>query len=427
MHIRGPRIQEGPPITKATTMNVFLLIAAAIILIVVLLRFKCPIGPAILAGGALLWLFEGPTLRALTEAGHDMLTMNRTYDLLFALYFVMCLEIQLRRSGTLKGMVDALNRFFSSTKVVISSMPAFLGLLPSVGGARFSAPIVETACEGMDIKPESKAAINFWFRHICEFASPIIPGMILGCAIAHVSVADLVIHLFWMSVVAFAAGWFVMVRPLKFEEKRRKAELSSEQRRTDLINVVLAIAPVLLSVVLMMAFNLSAALAMGAVVVLLIPVLLMMKRGVSVKDVFVGAADWRLLLNVGCILFFIQLLEATGILHQIITCFEGSALPVPVIIALTSFVIGILTGMSQGHVAIVMPIVAGLMPGSLDLAGVAMVFGVAGQMITPTHVCLTITIDYFKSDFFKTLVPVILAEAIVLVVFSAWTWLTWTA
>ena len=342
-------------------MNVFLLIAAAIILIVVLLRFKCPIGPAILAGGALLWLFEDPTLRALTEAGHDMLTMNRTYDLLFALYFVMCLEIQLRRSGTLKGMVDALNRFFSSTKVVISSMPAFLGLLPSVGGARFSAPIVETACEGMDIKPESKAAINFWF-------------------------------------------------------------LSSEQRRTDLINVVLAIAPVLLSVVLMMAFNLSAALAMGAVVVLLIPVLLMMKRGVSVKDVFVGAADWRLLLNVGCILFFIQLLEATGILHQIITCFEGSALPVPVIIALTSFVIGILTGMSQGHVAIVMPIVAGLMPGSLDLAGVAMVFGVAGQMITPTHVCLTITIDYFK-----TLVPVILAEAIVLVVFSAWTWLTWTA
>ena len=88
-------------------------------------------------------------------------------------------------------------------------------------------------------------------------------------------------------------------------------------------------------------------------------------------------------------------------------------------------IIGILTGMSQGHVAIVMPIVAGLMPGSIELAGVAMVFGVAGQMITPTHVCLMITIDYFKSDFFKTLKPVILAELIVLAVFSAWTWLTW--
>ena len=408
-------------------MNIFLVIALAMLLIIILLRRHIPIGPAILAGGLLIWALVAPQFHYLVSAFTTTLTMQRTYDLILALYFVMCLEIELRTSGALDGMIRALQRLFASEKFTLAIMPAFLGLLPSLGGARFSAPIVEAASRNTDLTKEHKAAINFWFRHICEFASPIIPGMILGCAIAHVSVADLVIHLFWMSVVAFAIGWFVMVRPLKFEEKRRKAELSSEQRRTDLINVVLAIAPVLLSVVLMMAFNLSAALAMGAVVVLLIPVLLMMKRGVSVKDVFVGAADWRLLLNVGCILFFIQLLEATGILHQIITCFEGSALPVPVIIALTSFVIGILTGMSQGHVAIVMPIVAGLMPGSLDLAGVAMVFGVAGQMITPTHVCLTITIDYFKSDFFKTLVPVILAEAIVLVVFSAWTWLTWTA
>ena len=225
-------------------MNIFLLIAAAIVLIVVLLRFKCPIGPAILAGGILIWLVESPTLTALTDAGQTMFTMSRTYDLLFALYFVMCLEIQLRKSGTLKGMVDALNRFFSSTKVVIATMPAFLGLLPSVGGARFSAPIVETACQDMDIDRNSKAAVNFWFRHICEFASPIIPGMILGCAIAHIGVADLVVHLFWMAIVAFAAGWFVMIRPLRFEEKRVTEAMTPELRRTSIINVVLAIAPV---------------------------------------------------------------------------------------------------------------------------------------------------------------------------------------
>ena len=406
-------------------MNIFLLIAAAIVLIVVLLRFKCPIGPAILAGGILIWLVESPTLTALTDAGQTMFTMSRTYDLLFALYFVMCLEIQLRKSGTLKGMGDALNRFFSSTKVVIATMPAFLGLLPSVGGARFSAPIVETACQDMDIDRNSKAAVNFWFRHICEFASPIIPGMILGCAIAHIGVADLVVHLFWMAIVAFAAGWFVMIRPLRFEEKRVTEAMTPELRRTSIINVVLAIAPVLVNVVLMMAFNLSAAVAMGLVILGLIPVLVLMKRPVPVKDVFVGAFDLKLTLNIICILYFIQLLDTTGVLRQIIQAFEGSSLPIPVVIAATSLIIGILTGMSQGHVAIVMPIVAGLMPGSIELAGVAMVFGVAGQMITPTHVCLMITIDYFKSDFFKTLKPVILAELIVLAVFSAWTWLTW--
>ncbi len=406
-------------------MNIFLVIAAAIIMIVILLRFKCPIGPAILAGGLFIWLVEAPTFTSLVDAGEHMFTMSRTYDLLFALYFVMCLEIQLRRSGTLKGMVEALNRFFSSTKVTIATMPAFLGLLPSVGGARFSAPIVETACEGMTIPRESKAAINFWFRHVCEFASPIIPGMILGCAIAKISIADLVIHLFWMAVVAFIAGWIVMVRPLKFVEKRQTEAMTPEVKKASITNVVLAIAPVLVNVFLMMAFNMPASIAMGLVVVALIPVLIAMKRGVGVKDVFAGAFDWKLILNILCILYFIQLLESTGVLHQIITAFEGSALPVPVIIACTSLIIGVLTGMSQGHVAIVMPIVAGLMPGSLELAGVAMVFGVAGQMITPTHVCLMITIDYFKSDFFKTLKPVILAELLVLIVFSAWTWFTW--
>ena len=35
-------------------------------------------------------------------------------------------------------------------------------------------------------------------------------------------------------------------------------------------------------------------------------------------------------------------------------------------------------------------------------------------MLTPTHMCLIITLNYFKADFFKTLTPVIVAEAVLL-------------
>ena len=87
--------------------------------------------------------------------------------------------------------------------------------------------------------------------------------------------------------------------------------------------------------------------------------------------------------------------------------------------------IGLLTGMSQGHVAIVMPIVAAMQTGSLNLAGVAMAFGIAGQMLTPTHMCLVITVDYFKANFFKTLKPVLLCEIIILTLFTAYTYFTW--
>ena len=81
--------------------------------------------------------------------------------------------------------------------------------------------------------------------------------------------------------------------------------------------------------------------------------------------------------------------------------------------------------MSQGHVAIVMPIVAAMGTGDLNLAGVAMAFGVAGQMLTPTHVCLIVTVDYFKADLLKTLKPILIGEIILLTIFSAYTYLTW--
>ena len=130
-------------------------------------------------------------------------------------------------------------------------------------------------------------------------------------------------------------------------------------------------------------------------------------------------------LNVICILYFIQILTVTNVLNEIVVAFQNSPLPVPVIIACVSLIIGVLTGMSQGHVAIVMPIVAAMQTGSLNLAGVAMAFGVAGQMLTPTHMCLVVTVDYFKSNFFQSLKPIAIIEIIILTIFSVYTYFTW--
>lgn len=409
-------------------MNVFVVIAIAMVLIIVALRKKVPIGPAILGGGLLIWACVKPQPGLLLEAGKQMLSLPRTYDLLLALYFVVCLEIELRKSGCLKGMVQYLNHLLHSTKVTLAVMPAFLGLLPSVGGARFSAPIVENAAKGMTIKAEQKAIVNLWFRHIFEYSSPIIPGMILACSIVGVGVGELISHLAWVTVLMFAVGWLLFVRPMKFEDLRAQQAADDEDFdlkhcRTDFW---MSILPVLAVFCLMVFCGVGAAVSMGLIAVLMVPVLMGMNRGVSIKEIFLGAVEWKLIRDVSCILFFIQLLDVTGVLAQVVASFRAAPLPTPVIIAGLSFMIGVLTGMSQGHVAIVMPIVALLAPaGSLDLAGVALVFGVGGQMVTPTHVCLIVTLDYFKADFFKSLMPVIAAEAIVLAVFSAYTYLTW--
>ena len=403
---------------------IFLIITIAMLITLFLLRRHQPIGIAILVGGLFIWLCTDPTIKELTGAVTRMLSLPRNYDLVGALYLVICLEIQLRKSGCLAGMVEALSRMFSSRRFTLAVMPAFLGLLPSIGGARFSAPIVEEASKGFEVKPEDKAAINFWFRHIFEFSSPLVPGMILACGIAGVKVGDLIVHLGYLTIAAFLLGWIFMVRGLKQTDNIKK-EISVEEAKRHNVDFILALTPVIANVTLMVAFGLQASVSMVIVVLAMIPVLMAFNRHVSIKEIFVGALDWKMFANVICILTFIQLLDQTGVLEQLVAAFEASPLPVPVIIGILSFIIGLLTGISQGHVAIMMPIVAGLSMGDLDLVGVAMVFGVAGQMITPTHLCFTITVDYFKSDFFKTLKLVLLAQIPLSGLFIVVSYFTW--
>lgn len=391
------------------------------ILIVVLLRFKVLIGPAILSGGLLIWLFESRSFEKLWVAFTETLTMQRTWDLLLCLYFVMCLEVELRKSGSLHGMVVTLRNIFSSNKVTLAFMPAFLGLLPSLGGARFSAPIVQEASEGIAVDDEQKSAINLWFRHIFEFSNPLMPGVILACGIANVSIGDLIDQVGWVTILCFVLGWIFLIVPLKITDPE-KATNTQHDRTIDWKSLILAFGPIVTSFLLIVAFDVQAALAMGLVVVAFIPLYFWFKRPISVKSVFTESLDKKLFFNVVCILYFIQLLTVIGTLDEIVNVFNNSALPQAVIIACLSFFFGVMTGMGQGYIAIVMPIVALMAPGNIVLVGIAMVYGMAGQMVTPTHLCILVTVEYFKSRLWKTIGKCGVLSLLMILIFSAWTY-----
>lgn len=401
--------------------SVFLVVIAAMILIVVLLRFKVLIGPAILSGGLLIWLFESRSFEKLWVAFTETLTMQRTWDLLLCLYFVMCLEVELRKSGSLHGMVVTLRNIFSSNKVTLAFMPAFLGLLPSLGGARFSAPIVQEASEGIAVDDEQKSAINLWFRHIFEFSNPLMPGVILACGIANVSIGDLIDQVGWVTILCFVLGWIFLIVPLKITDPE-KATNTQHDRTIDWKSLILAFGPIVTSFLLIVVFDVQAALAMGLVVVAFIPLYFWFKRPISVKSVFTESLDKKLFFNVVCILYFIQLLTVIGTLDEIVNVFNNSALPQAVIIACLSFIFGVMTGMGQGYIAIVMPIVALMAPGNIVLVGIAMVYGMAGQMVTPTHLCILVTVEYFKSRLWKTIGKCGVLSLLMILIFSAWTY-----
>ena len=406
-------------------MDVLLPVLLALLLILGLLYKKIPIGLAILAGGLLIWALRSPEPQQLVQAATAVLRSRRTYNLELALYLVMCLEVELRTSGMLSGMVRALQRMFRSGRATLAVMPAFLGLLPSLGGARFSAPIVAEAARDLNLTPAHKSAINFWFRHIFEFSNPIVPGLILACSIANVTYGALLTHLAWVTPLAFCLGWMLLIRPISIYPAYAEHDLHAETPRQDWLAVLLSLYPVVLSFCLAVFADMDAALAMLCAVLTLIPMVKGMGLPLSIRQVFVDAVDVKMILNVLCILCFIELLQVTGTLAGIVTAFQQSPLPVPVIVAGLSFVVGFLTGMSQGLVAMALPIAVAMAPGNVYMLGLVMVFGLAGHNLTPTHMCLLVTLDYFSADVFETLRPILLLELLMMAVYGAFVWVMW--
>lgn len=394
------------------------------VVLVLMLRRRIPVGLSVLVVGAILWVGTDPDISKLVQAGEQMVLLPRNYHLIGALYLIVCLEIVLRKSGILAGMVRAMHRMFASAKFTLAAMPAFLGLLPSIGGARFSAPIVAEASVGLAVSPEYKAAINYWFRHVTEYCCPMMTAMILTSGITGASVGDLIVHFGWVSIACFATGWLVLIAPIKKGQSAQVTQTPQDDRH-DRIDFVLALIPVTISVALMVTTSLVAPVAMFVAVVAIIVLAKMFGRHVNVREVFFGALDKQMFINVTCILYFIQILSVTGTLDAIVTGVQNFGFPIPVVVAVIAFIIGMLTGQSQGHISMVMPIVAALGGADLQLIGIGYVFGMAGEMITPAHLCMVISVDYFKSDFVRFWMPIFMIQTVVLAFFAGWTYLTW--
>ena len=386
-------------------------------LILFVLRKRQPIGLAMLAGGLSVWLLTGGQVEILTKSLSTVATMPRTYELIFALYFVMCLELQLRLSGTLDGLMSALQHWFKCERLTLVLMPAFLGLLPSLGGARFSAPMVENVGNKIALDAQGKTVINFWFRHVVEYINPINPGLILASAISMIPLSKLIGSMYWVSLTAIVVGWLCCIPRQKSVPTVQAEVLTPQENKQDVKEVSLALAPVVLNFVLIVFFYVNPAIAMGLITLGMFFVLRFVGRPVNVFQVLTEAFDKKLILNVMSIIFFIQILTYTKTLEEVVRVLSNSPLPIAMVVGIISLLIGVLTGISQGHVAMVMPLVAAIAPQDIKLASLALVLGVAGQMITPTHLCFIVTLDYFKADFFKALRPVFVMQTLVVTIF----------
>ena len=385
--------------------------AAVLILIIVLLRRKVSMAAVMPIGAVVLGIiYLTPPLEFLNATAIAIFA-PKSLEMTLTLMLTMVMENILRTTGMLKRMVSSLSTAVPDRRFVMAAMPAMIGMLPSPGGAVFSAPMVNEAAGDADVTPEQKALINYWYRHIWEYVSPLYPGIILAAGITGLSTQTLFIANlpFALSVI----GWGVLFcfKGVAPQESRP----SSPGRKREFLAFLAMISPIMLALLLVVLFRVNAALSLGGAVLALYgfhrytPAMILknLRESVSGKALF---------LVIG-IMIFQEVLRATGALAGVSSFFAASRMPVHLLLFLIPFIAGVMTGLTVGYVGITFPLLLPLMGGSTPspaLVALAFGSGFAGVMLSPVHLCYVLTCEYFQADIAKVYHRLFLPSACVM-------------
>ena len=385
--------------------------SAVLILIIVLLRRKVSMSAVMPIGAVMLGIIYLTPPLDFFKAAAVAIFAPKSLEMTLTLMLTMVMENILRTSGMLKRMVSSLSTAVPDRRFVMAAMPAMIGMLPSPGGAVFSAPMVNEAAGDADIAPEQKALINYWYRHIWEYVSPLYPGIILAAGITGLSTQTL-----FMANLPFAlsvVGWGALFcfRGIG----RQDTQQPSLGRKRELLTFFAMISPIMLALLLVVLFRVNAALALGGAVIALygfhhytpIMILKNLRESVSGKALF---------LVIG-IMIFQEVLRTTGALAGISSFFTTSHMPVHLLLFMIPFIAGVMTGLTVGYVGITFPLLLPLMGASMPspaLVALAFGSGFAGVMLSPVHLCYVLTCEYFQADIAKVYHRLFLPSACVL-------------
>ena len=367
-------------------------IGASFTLIVVLLRLRWNLGAVMLLGAIFLGSLYliGPVRQAqvILASSIDMVTVN----LVTGLVLIMVMENIIRKKGVLKRLMEAVVNVARDRRIAMAVLPGVIGLLPSAGGAAFSAPMVQEAAADVEMKPEHKAFINYWFRHIWEYISPLYPGVVLAAAVTKTPINKLLLSQLPLPLAVIGVGAFLGFRGMKGQAVAGKRDMN------EIKALFVTLLPITISIVLVVVFKIPLAPAMASIVIAMFAffrystkeVLTTLREGISMN----------VMLMVVGIMVFKGMLDATGAIEALPVFFRQSGLPTGLIFFILPFIVGLLTGLTVAFVGTTFPIITAMMGGSPDLGVITFAFasGFAGVMLSPAHLCLLLTIRYFNAD-----------------------------
>ncbi len=393
--------------------------------ILVLLRYSVNLGVSILAGTALLFIVFYIPPQDMAESLYASLTGWMTVRLLLLVFLVVFMSRLMSITGNLDDMVLSLKGIFTDRRWSMATISALIGLLPMPAGALVSGHMIDSTADELKLSPEDRTAVNYWFRHVWEYSWPFYQGVILSAATLAVSVAYIVSIQFPVTLLSITIGIFFFLLPMKkhpADIRSRKRDLSALMRFT------VSIWPIILSIALSIGLGIDLLWSLLLTVALM--ALIYRPEPAAVKDVMRKSGIGKILFILLAVMLFKGALIDTGAVYALPTALDAMKVSPIVLVVAIPFIVGFMSGITVAFVGISYPILLpvlrtanGIDPGLTMLAFTA---GFAGTLLSPMHLCLVLSAEYFKAElprvFRRLYLPVglILAGAFIFYLLMDW-------
>lgn len=318
-----------------------------------------------------------------------------TLLLVGALVAILFFSNLLKETGRMDTILEGFRHLLKDVRVVIALLPAIIGLVPITGGALVSAPMVVPGCDELSLSSERRTFINYWFRHIWEFTLPTFPPLVLGATLMGIPIRRFCWINLPLTLAAIAGG--IVVGYWGVAKSLEEDGGSSN----DITGWVLLknLLPLLFALILVIVFKVELVYAFGLAIVGM--VLFFRIGGEKVLKGFKESVSLELLLTVVIVMGFKKILESSQAIPLISATLSSSGVPKWLIAMSVTLLIGVITGFTIAPIAIGFPILIPLfqnVPGFPYYMMLAFAGGISGVMLSPLHLCLVLTREFFEAD-----------------------------
>jgi len=369
-----------------------LFLALMLGVVVVLMLIHRPLWQSITAGVIVgIILFRIP----LGDAAMQVVNVFTTWSalsILVSLYLITLLQRILDKRQQIQLAQQDLNGLFHNRRINAAGSALFIGLLPSAAAMLLCSDIFKNATDGY-LQPDEQAFATSWIRHIPESSIPTYAGVLLMLGVSGVSVTEFLPVMILPVIVLLALSWFFALRKIPKDPGTPK----SEHKLQDAVNLCKHLWTLLLIVVLVFLLKLSIVEALVITLLLALPIY-RIPLG-DLPRMLVSAFDKKLLISSFAVLVLKNFITYTGVLPSLPDAMAALPIP-PYIIFFILFFLGSFISGSTSIIAIGGALAFAAVPGpAVPLIMLLMCSCHAASQISPTHVCVVVTADYFRVPF----------------------------